>query len=66
MCAGNFINSDGLRRFETESKRLAGSYKLDSQQVLLAGQDGSVYIMIDFEVIYANERLLGTVTYCAL
>lgn len=50
MCAGKFLNSDGLRRFSTMSKRLVGSYKLDSQQVLLAGQDGYVYIMIDFEV----------------
>ncbi|GAA5810369.1 hypothetical protein MFLAVUS_003790 [Mucor flavus] len=28
----------------------AGSYKLDSQQVLLAGQDGYIYIMINFEI----------------
>jgi hypothetical protein len=56
MCAGNFLDSDGLKRFSSNvnSKRLApghsGSMKLDSQQVLLAGQDGYVYIMIDFEI----------------
>jgi hypothetical protein len=50
MCAGNFLTAEGLRRFKKESKRLAGSFKLDSQQVLFAGQDGNIYIMIDFEV----------------
>lgn len=52
MCAGNFLNVEGLKRFHKQEKRLAGSFKLDSQQVLLAGQDGYVYIMIDFEVNY--------------
>lgn len=50
MCAGKFLNTDGLRRFLHTSKKQAGSYKLDSQQVLLAGQDGYIYIMINFEV----------------
>lgn len=50
MCAGNFLNVDGLKRFNKQDKRLAGSFKLDTQQVLLAGQDGYVYIMIDFEI----------------
>lgn len=50
MCVGNFLNVDGLKRFNKQDKRLAGSFKLDTQQVLLAGQDGYVYIMIDFEV----------------
>jgi hypothetical protein len=27
-----------------------GTFKLDFQQVLMGGQDGYVYIMIDFEV----------------
>ncbi|KAI9267079.1 hypothetical protein EDC94DRAFT_602223 [Helicostylum pulchrum] len=50
MCAGNFLNTDGLRRFLHTRKKQAGSYKLNSQQVLLAGQDGYIYIMINFEI----------------
>lgn len=50
MCSGSFLNMEGLRRFKKQSKRLAGELKLDSVQVLFAGQDGNIYIMIDFEV----------------
>lgn len=56
MCAGNFLNVEGLKRFQKQEKRLAGSFKLDTQQVLLAGQDGYVYIMIDFEVNYLSNE----------
>ncbi|KAI7907200.1 uncharacterized protein BX663DRAFT_495163 [Cokeromyces recurvatus] len=50
MCSGYFIKSNDSSKFFQHSKKKAGSYKLDSQQVLLAGQDGFVYIMIDFEI----------------
>lgn len=60
MCAGNFLNTDGLRRFLHTRKKQAGSYKLNSQQVLLAGQDGYIYIMINFEV-QCNFTICSTV-----
>ncbi|KAI8638159.1 hypothetical protein BD408DRAFT_29626 [Parasitella parasitica] len=51
LCAGNFLNSNDLRRFVPNShKKSTEPHKLDFQQVLLAGKDGCVYIMIDFEI----------------
>ncbi|KAI9469844.1 MAG: hypothetical protein EXX96DRAFT_654271 [Benjaminiella poitrasii] len=50
MCSGYFITSDELNRFIPHHKKRTRTYKLDSRQVLLAGQDGYVYIMIDFEI----------------
>ncbi|GAN05885.1 conserved hypothetical protein [Mucor ambiguus] len=49
---GNFLNSKDLRRFKVNdhNKRGPESHKLDYQQVLMAGKDGNVYIMIDFEI----------------
>jgi len=37
------------------NKKGTESHKLDYQQVLMAGKDGYVYIMIDFEVIFQQE-----------
>ncbi|CAO3646207.1 unnamed protein product [Mucor fragilis] len=52
LCAGNFLNSKDLRRFKINDQNKKGteSHKLDYQQVMMAGKDGNVYIMIDFEI----------------
>ncbi|OAD08284.1 hypothetical protein MUCCIDRAFT_105242 [Mucor lusitanicus CBS 277.49] len=49
---GNFLNSKDLRRFKVNdhNKKSTESHKLNHQQVLMAGKDGNVYIMIDFEI----------------
>ncbi|KAI8882566.1 hypothetical protein K501DRAFT_323911 [Backusella circina FSU 941] len=50
LCAGHFLNNETLKRFIRPEKMMHGTYKLDFQQVLMGGQDGYVYIMIDFEI----------------
>ncbi|CEP11015.1 hypothetical protein [Parasitella parasitica] len=51
LAHGNFLNSTDLRRFVAHShKKSTRPQKLDFQQVLMAGKDGCVYIMIDFEI----------------
>ncbi|KAI8376914.1 hypothetical protein BD560DRAFT_391126 [Blakeslea trispora] len=53
LCAGHFISEDGLKRFvdgHTSKKLRLNSNKADSRQVLFAGQDGYVYMMVDFEI----------------
>ncbi|KAG2212172.1 hypothetical protein INT46_006007 [Mucor plumbeus] len=60
LCAGNFINSNELRRFVVNNhKKSSESYKLDFQQVLMAGKDGYVYIMIDFELMEFGTRFFN-------
>jgi hypothetical protein len=44
------LNTQGLGKLRNQSKKSTSSQKLKSQQVLLAGQDGYVYILVDFEV----------------
>ncbi|KAI8982411.1 hypothetical protein BDF20DRAFT_912574 [Mycotypha africana] len=55
MCSGNFLTTEGYEKLvEKQNKRRATvespEKKLTSQQVLMAGADGYVYIMIDFEI----------------
>ncbi|KAI8351201.1 hypothetical protein EDC96DRAFT_518866 [Choanephora cucurbitarum] len=53
LCAGHFISEEGLKRFigNRHNKKIrTDSKKIDLRQVLFAGQDGFVYIMIDFEI----------------
>lgn len=55
MCSGYFLTSHMKNRIldaaTLKSRRTTDTdAKLDSPQVLLAGQDGTIYIMIDFEV----------------
>ncbi|KAL9552715.1 hypothetical protein PS6_004336 [Mucor atramentarius] len=52
LCAGHFLRSNDLRRFmvNDHNKKGTESHKLNYQQVLMAGKDGYVYIMIDFEI----------------
>ncbi|OBZ90927.1 hypothetical protein A0J61_01029 [Choanephora cucurbitarum] len=49
----HFISEEGLKRFisnHPNKKIRKDSKKIDLRQVLFAGQDGFVYIMIDFEI----------------
>ncbi|RCI05749.1 hypothetical protein CU098_012765 [Rhizopus stolonifer] len=50
ICSGNFIDSNSLRKFQPGEKSRISQEKLNDPQVLLAGKDGYVYIMINFEI----------------
>lgn len=57
MCSGHFLTLKSknqiIEEHVTKSKRLTDdddNEKLDISQVLLAGQDGNIYVMFDFEV----------------
>ncbi|KAG0168548.1 hypothetical protein DFQ30_004620, partial [Apophysomyces sp. BC1015] len=56
MCVGHFLLKSGLKRFNAQpAKKIAkteesDNVKTDTQQVLMAGEDGCVYILINFEI----------------
>ncbi|ORZ18005.1 hypothetical protein BCR42DRAFT_412950 [Absidia repens] len=53
MCSGNFLTERTKRRIMNDTvtkSRRTMDRKLDSPQVLLGGQDGNIYVMIDFEI----------------
>ncbi|KAI8393508.1 uncharacterized protein BYT42DRAFT_551293 [Radiomyces spectabilis] len=54
ICAGHFLNTETMKNFVTTPTKTQktgnGATKLDSCQVLLAGQDGYVYIMVNYEI----------------
>ncbi|KAI9308587.1 hypothetical protein BJ944DRAFT_94666 [Cunninghamella echinulata] len=57
ICSGNFLTlqSKSLilgEHINKSTKLTDNNEKLDNPQVLLAGQDGNIYVMMDFEVRY--------------
>ncbi|CAO3598618.1 unnamed protein product [Absidia cylindrospora] len=55
MCSGNFLTERTKGRIMNDTvvkSRRAMDRKLDSPQVLLGGQDGNIYVMIDFEIYW--------------
>lgn len=49
LCSGAFLTAEGLHKLRMQNKKVKLS-KLDSQQIILAGEDGNIYIMIEFEI----------------
>lgn len=56
MATGRFLTTSSARRFRVSSETSRPKHHastddvIDENQVLLGGQDGSVYIMVDGEV----------------
>ncbi|CAO3624005.1 unnamed protein product [Cunninghamella echinulata] len=66
ICSGNFVTLQTknliLGEHVNKSTKLAdNNEKLDIPQVLLAGQDGNIYVMMDFEVRCSIIMILFTI-----
>ncbi|KAI8997485.1 hypothetical protein BDB01DRAFT_752506 [Pilobolus umbonatus] len=49
LCSGLFLNSDGLQRLQRHNKKIKLD-ALEAQQIIMAGEDGNIYIMVDYEI----------------
>lgn len=60
MATGRFLTTSSARRFRVSSepsrpKHSSTDNVIDENQVLLGGQDGSVYILVDGEVFEIQQ-----------